>query len=156
MQKEADFQIGRAEIVVQLTNGELAQLEACLGLHNELVIHDHVYALYAQLLPFVNDSSPDLARHAMAARQKLTFQRHHVEVLKKSKSKVVVNLEKRPDHGSRESFFNQDMSRHTPRMARRNANKSSIPATQTPIATRIYPFNPSNPPNPPIILNLDA
>ncbi|HEY8833027.1 MAG TPA: hypothetical protein VIM21_11050 [Gemmatimonadaceae bacterium] len=59
MQKEADFQIGRPEVIVKLAGGELAQLEPCFGFHDKLAVHDHVDALDTKLLSFVSDPSPD-------------------------------------------------------------------------------------------------
>jgi hypothetical protein len=79
-----------------LTSGVLGQFGACLSFYYDLLINDHIDALYAKLLSFVRDSSPYFARHSMATRQKLSLQRHHVAVLEKSESEVVVNLEKRP------------------------------------------------------------
>ena len=78
----------------------------------------------------------------MPTRYKLTLQRHHVEVLQKSKSESVVNLEKGPDHRTGESFFNQVVARH-PSKLRSGANiKSSNPATRILNATTIDPPNP--------------
>ncbi len=119
MEKKSHFQIGCSKVVEQLTSGVFGELGARLGFHYDLFVHDHVYPLYAKLFPFVNDSSPDLARHMMSARQELTLQRHHVEMFQKSKPEVVVNLEERPDHRAGEGFFNQVSVRQAPRMARR-------------------------------------
>jgi hypothetical protein len=119
MQKESHFEIGRAEVIEELTSGVVGQFGARFGFHYDLFVHDHVYALDAKLFLFVNDSSPDLAGHMMSARQQLTLQRHDVKMLQKSKAEVVVNLEKRPDHRPSEGFFNQVTARHAPRMAPR-------------------------------------
>ena len=110
------------KVVVKLTSSVLGHFGACFRLNDHLFVHDHVDALYTQLLPFVNDLSPNLPCHAMTARQKLTLQRHHVKVLEKSKSEVVVNLEKRPDHRSGEVFFNQVTARHKKNARRQTTN----------------------------------
>jgi hypothetical protein len=149
MWENANLQIGRTKAVEQLRSGVLGQLGACLGFYYDLLIHDHIDALYAKLLSFVRDSSPYFARHSMSTRQKLSLQRHHVEVFEKSE--VVVNLEKRPDHGSGECFFQQTGARHVPELRVNPNPQSSNPATRTPIATRIYPPYPFNPPNPKIL-----
>ena len=107
MQEDAHFQIGRAKVVEQLTSSVFGQFRACFGFYHNLLVDDHVYALYAKLLSFVDDSGPYLARHAMATSQKLTLQRHHIEVFEKSISEIVVNLEKSPDHRSCECLFQQ-------------------------------------------------
>jgi hypothetical protein len=131
-----------------LTGRELGKLGSCLDFYDELLIHDHVNALDPEFIAFIPDANPDLPRDLVPTREQLALERHYIKMLEKPKSKSVVNLVERPDHGSGKRFFNQFDACHAPEL-RRDANpKSPNPSTMIQNATAIDPPNPFNPPNP--------
>lgn len=68
MQEEADFEIGRAKIVVQLPFGIVVQPFSGLDFHHEFVVHHHVEPLLRDLNTTVADGDSELSSNAVAAR----------------------------------------------------------------------------------------
>jgi hypothetical protein len=87
------------------------------GLHDKLLVHDHVQTLFRELVTFVKDSHGDLTRDAMLTRDKLPFQSHHVNVLEKSKTEGVVNIKERPNHRMGEPLLKEVDPCHALKMA---------------------------------------
>ena len=56
MKEQADFQVGSAQVVHQLTLGGLGETCSRLDLDDECLVHDHVNALESNLLGLVGDT----------------------------------------------------------------------------------------------------
>jgi hypothetical protein len=108
------------------------QLAACLGLDNEFVVDEQIQALYSKPIPLVHHLHSDFASHAMPTTAKLLFHCPDVEVLEKTVSERIVNLEERPNSGMRKSLFDQPDTLHP----------LKIPATGTTESPNHRPKNP--------------
>jgi hypothetical protein len=93
-------------------------------LYDKFLVHDHVQALFRELVTFVSHSHTDLARDMMLARDEFPLQSHHVDVLKESKTERIVNIKECPDHRTSEPLFKQFAACHSLKMARQTPKKT--------------------------------
>ena len=156
MQQEVYFEARGAEIVEHLSVGSFVELECRFGFDDELLVHDHIDSLNAEDMFLVSHVDIDLSRHSMTAGEQLTFERHHVDVLEKAEAKGVINLEVRPNDGSRKPLFNQLKSGHATRWPNRTPLYHQSLATTIIVLARSDRPDPLHPPHPVEPLNLDA
>src|SRR2546421_133575 len=97
VEQQSDFEVGRSEIVVDLTRSRLVQIIGGFRLHDHLFVYDHVETLEPQLLAVVVDAYGNLASDLVTPRPELAFERHHIEVLEKAKSEFVVHAKECAD-----------------------------------------------------------
>jgi hypothetical protein len=115
VQEESHFELGRAEIIENLSTRSDGQLGARFDLYNQLFIDNHVDSLNAENVSFIRHVDANLSRDSMAACKELSLKRHHIDVLEKPEAKCVVDLKEGSYHGACKLFLNQIGSRHTTR-----------------------------------------
>jgi len=108
------------------------ELASGLDFYDQLLVDDHVQALFRELLSLVEDTHRDFAANPMFARDELPLQCHCVDVFKESKPESVIDLEECADDRVSESFFKEVSARHSVKMAGHITNKSSILRRSTP------------------------
>ncbi len=75
------------------------QLVRGFRLYHELSIDYEVESLPAKLVAFVQHGDAEFPRHVVATKQQFGLEGTYVEMLEKSKSEIVVDLEEGPNHG---------------------------------------------------------
>src|SRR5687768_1212605 len=107
VEEEADFEIGGAEIIVELARGCPVQFVRGLRLDDEAAVHDHVEALAGELLTLVRHTDGDFACDRVAAREELALEGHDVDVLEEAEAERVVDVEECADDGAGERRVEQ-------------------------------------------------
>src|SRR6478672_7245478 len=96
-----------SQIAVNLSGGCRVKNQCGFGYDDQLFINNHVYALGAQVLAFIEDWNCNFSPNPMTAPEKLTLQRHNIKVFKKSEPEMIVNLKEHPNNRFGEIFLNE-------------------------------------------------
>ena len=103
--QQGNFQVRRAEIVVDLPRCGWMQLIASLDLDDERVVDDHVEPILRELFPLEKKPHSHLSPNAMPTLRERSLHRETVRRLQKSKAEPIVDMKKRPNHRVCEAFF---------------------------------------------------
>lgn len=79
------------------------------GLHDDLLIDDHIERLPGERLSPMIDHHADLTSNAMTLCHEVSFEGERVKVLPKSEAERSVNVIKDTDDGARQLFFDESV-----------------------------------------------
>ena len=113
VQQEANLEVRRAQVVINLSQRSSVKFGRRLDLYNELVVDHHVQALLGELFALVHDTNPDLAPYRMAAASEFSFQRQNVDVLEEPVAQCVVHFVERADDRVTDRLMKKTMSSWT-------------------------------------------
>jgi hypothetical protein len=118
MQKDSDLEFGRLQVAPNLTSRGFVKLVRRLDFNDEFFIYNHVESLIPKVDTLVEDWDTNLTSYAVATSQQFSLERHDVDVLEKTESKNVVDLEEGSNDGMRELFQDQSLWTHLPNIDR--------------------------------------
>jgi hypothetical protein len=96
VQEQADFELGRAEVVVELPFRVTMQVLSRFDLDNHLVADDQVKSLMRNLGAVVSDDNIELPVDTVGALEQFAFERGSVHVFEKSEPQCSVHRKKAP------------------------------------------------------------
>jgi hypothetical protein len=98
VQEQTDFELGRAEVVVELPFRIAMKVLRRFDLEDHFVIDDHVESLMRDISAGVLNEDVQLPVHTVAAMKQLAFERRRVNVLEKAEAQRSVHGVERSDH----------------------------------------------------------
>jgi hypothetical protein len=98
VQEQTDFELGRAEVVVELPFRIAMKVLRRFDLEDHFVIDDHVESLMRDISAGVLNEDVQLPVRTVAAMKQLAFERRRVNVLEKAEAQRSVHGVERSDH----------------------------------------------------------
>jgi hypothetical protein len=93
------------------------ELARRFDLYHQLPVDNHIQSLLRKRVTLVKDRYGDFTRNTMPTLDQLPLQRHYINMLEKSESERIVDLEECPDYRVCESRFKEFATRHPQKVA---------------------------------------
>lgn len=115
MQQQPDFEIGRPQIIVELTLGDGMEYRRRLHFNDNCGIDDEVETLEAERLSLVPDLHCVLARHVVAGCAQISFKRRAIQALQESIPERAVHFVEQADDSARQFVVREVVFSHAGR-----------------------------------------